>query len=141
MWPSHHLRPQIARRENNPRWDPSGKALYYGRGNTMMAVGVETEPSFSATQPEAPFEGPYERNEWGTSYDVTTTPDGPKSIMIKLDQEATAVKQLNVILNRSEKLKRLVPPEEYRSDSLFLKDRQEISWAIWGPSVPQIWSL
>ena len=45
------------------------------------------------------------RNEWGTSYDVTTTPDGPRFIMIKPDQEATAVKQVNVILNWSEELR------------------------------------
>ena len=31
----------------------------------MMAVGVETEPFFSATQPEAPFEGPYDKERMG----------------------------------------------------------------------------
>ena len=96
---------------NDPMWDPSGEALYYRKGNTVMSVVVETEPVLSAKQPQALFEGPYERNEWGTSYDVTRTPDGARFIMIKLNQEASAVKQLNVILNWSEELKRLVPPE------------------------------
>lgn len=75
---------------------------------------------------------------------MTTTPDGPKSIMIKPDQEATAVKQLNVILNWSEELKRLVPPEEYRIDSLFLRrfrDRHGVDRVSESHSAESTWQL
>jgi hypothetical protein len=33
-------------------------------GDKMMAVAIESEPSFSAAQPKELFEGRYERNEW-----------------------------------------------------------------------------
>ena len=95
---------------NDPMWDPSGQALYYRSGDKMMAVAIETEPSFSAGQPKELFRGRYKMNEWGTSYDVAITPDGLSFIMIKLSQEESAVMQLNVILNWFEELKRLVPP-------------------------------
>ena len=94
---------------DDPVWDPSGTALYYRISNKMMGVVIETEPIFSPGKLEELFEGRYERNEWGTSYDVANTPEGLRFIMIKLGQEDSSVTQLNVILNWCEELKRLVP--------------------------------
>jgi len=84
-------------------WDPSGRSIYYRNGNVMMAVTTEPEPS-SPGQPRELFRGQYESNLWDTSYDVTATNDGPRFLMIKLPQ----VTHLNVIMNWSEELKRLV---------------------------------
>jgi len=97
---------------NDPMWDPSGKTLYYRIGDKMMAVAIEPEPTFSAGKPRELFEGRYESNEWGTSYDVTSASDGPRFIMIKLGREESAVTQLNVILNWTQELERLVLPGE-----------------------------
>jgi Tol biopolymer transport system component len=94
---------------NDPMWDPSGRTLYYRSGEKMMAIVIETEPYFTATQPKELFEGRYEMNEWGTSYDVVDTPDGLRFLMIKPGQEGSMVTQLNVVLNWSEELKRLAP--------------------------------
>ncbi len=96
---------------NDPMWDPSGQTLYYRIGEKMMTVAIETEPSFSAAQPKELFEGRYERNEWGTSYDVIATPNGLRFLMIKAGQEGSMVTQLNVVLNWSNELDRLVPPD------------------------------
>ena len=46
---------------------------------------------------------------WGTSYDVMRNAGGVHFIMIKLGQEESEVMQLNVILNWSYELERLVP--------------------------------
>ncbi|MHC4495157.1 MAG: protein kinase domain-containing protein, partial [Planctomycetota bacterium] len=47
-YPSGNDRRQISfDRGDEPIWDPSGKMLYYRSGNTMKAVAIEIEPSFS----------------------------------------------------------------------------------------------
>ncbi len=85
-------------------WSRDGEELFYRQGNQMMAVTVETEPSFRATTPRVLFEGPYSRVSNGTNYDVS--PDG-RFVMVKPNQ--TASTKINVVLNWFEELKRLVP--------------------------------
>ncbi len=74
----------------------------------MMAVSVETEPTFSAGKPEVLFEGSYLSSESDPEfqyYDIS--PDGQRFLMIK---EAGADQaQIHVVLNWFEELKRLVP--------------------------------
>ena len=43
----------------DPVWSPDGRELFYRNGRAMMAVSIETEPSFSASRPELLFTGPY----------------------------------------------------------------------------------
>jgi len=74
-----------------------------GRVPSILAVTTEPDPT-SPGQPKELFKGQYESNPWDTSYDVTSTNDGPKFLMIKLPQIA----HLNVILNWSEELKILI---------------------------------
>ncbi len=74
----------------------------------MMAVSVETEPTFGAEKPEVLFEGSYLSSESDPEfqyYDIS--PDGQRFLMIKEEQTTTA--QINVVLNWFEELKRLVP--------------------------------
>ncbi len=52
-----------------PRWSPTGNALFYINGSTMMAVTVELEPTFVAGTQKPLFEGTFD--QW---YDVS--PDG-----------------------------------------------------------------
>jgi hypothetical protein len=49
--------------------------FYRSAGNKLMAVDVQTSPTFSAGRPKALFEGSY------GSYDIT--PDGQRFLVIK----------------------------------------------------------
>jgi len=54
----------------------SGRELFYRDGDKMMAVDVETEPTFRAGRPRTLFEGRY--FDWGfNAFDVA--PDGSAS--------------------------------------------------------------
>ena len=92
-----------------PVWSPDGTELFYRSGNKMMAVTVETEPTFRVVKPEELFEGSYAVSTTNPGflqyYDIS--PDGQQFLMIK--QEQTGVAQINVVLNWFEELKRLVP--------------------------------
>jgi serine/threonine protein kinase len=91
---------------DEPVWDPSGKALYYRLEDKIMVVTVETVPEFSVSAPKELFSGRYESNRISANYDIT--PDGQRFIMIKRE-EGLEPTQINVVLNWSEELKRLVP--------------------------------
>jgi len=92
-----------------PVWSPDGNELFYRSGNRMMAVSVQTEPTFRAGRPEVLFEGSYVRSRKGSSgyqyYDIS--PDGQRFLMVKAVEGSTG--QINVVLNWFEELKRLVP--------------------------------
>ena len=72
----------------------------------MMAVAIQTEPSFSAGNPAVLFEDPYFRFIHRT-YDIS--PDGERFLMIKEGSSNDAPRELHVVLNWFEELKRLVP--------------------------------
>jgi hypothetical protein len=59
-----------------PRWGRDGRELFYVNGDEMMAVQIETSPSFRAGVPKLLFEGRY-----GFGYDVA--PDGKRFLMVK----------------------------------------------------------
>ena len=42
-----------------PHWAPDGRELFYVKGDTMMVVSIETEPTFRAGRPEVLFNGKY----------------------------------------------------------------------------------
>ncbi len=91
-----------------PVWSPDGTELFYRSEDRMMAVSVETEPTFSAGKPEVLFEGSYLSSESDPEfqyYDIS--PDGQRFLMIKAEEGSTA--PINVVLNWFEELKRLVP--------------------------------
>jgi len=90
---------------NDPVWSPAGGELFYRRGRQMMAVPVETEPSFRAATPRVLFEGPYYSVPGSANYDVS--PDGQRFVMVRSNE--TTSTQINVVLNWFEELKRLVP--------------------------------
>jgi hypothetical protein len=74
----------------------------------MMAVHVSADPVFRADSPRLLFEGQYEGPAVRADYDVT--PDG-RFVMIKADQQSSLNRQLNVVVNWTEELKRLVPTQ------------------------------
>ena len=74
----------------------------------MMAVDIQTQPTFSAAKPEMLFEGNYWKWSPAPSYDIT--PDGQRFVMIKEGgPESEAPAQINIVLNWFEELKQRVP--------------------------------
>ena len=95
---------------NEPVWSRNGRELFYRSGDAMMAVEVTTNPLLSAGRPRRLFERPYEVSSalW-PDYDVST--DGQRFLLVKMIESFDAPAQINVVLNWSEELKRLVPPQ------------------------------
>ena len=87
-----------------PAWSPSGTELFYRNGNKMLAADISSGTS------RVLFEKPYRLNpSAGASYDVA--PDGQRFVMMSVD-ESSQVRQINVVVNWFEDLKRLVPSED-----------------------------
>ena len=92
-----------------PVWSHSGRELFYRNGlGAMVAVPVETEPTFAPGQPEVLFPAA----EFGSAtahqqYDVT--PDDERFIMIRQVSEVAADARLIWVQNFFEELKRVVP--------------------------------
>ena len=92
-----------------PVWNPNGRELYFRNGDRMMAVEVNTQPSFSAGTPRTLFEGRYESAPVPL-YNFDISPDGQRFLMVKSsEQEQVAPTQINVVQNWFEELKQKVP--------------------------------
>ena len=94
-----------------PIWGPKDQELYYieAASNSVMAVKVSTEPTFTFGPPEVLFEGTYlhDYDFAAPTYDVA--PDG-RFLMIKpVTGEDSERTELIVVLNWFEELERLVP--------------------------------
>jgi serine/threonine-protein kinase len=85
-----------------PVWRHDGRELFYRSGDKVMAVPIQTKPTFRAGRPQVLFRGDYD-----PGYDVA--PDGQRFLMIKTPPES-APRQINVVLNWFEELRRLAPP-------------------------------
>jgi hypothetical protein len=96
---------------NEPVWGASGKELFYRSGDRMMDVDISTEREFFAGKPRQLFEGSYLQADGGyvrANYDVS--PDGQRFLMLKaVGRTPVPLTQINVALNWSDELKRLVP--------------------------------
>ena len=94
-----------------PLWAPDGRELFYlAPGARLMAVGVQTEPSFAPGNAEVVFEGGYyaRSSPIGRTYDIS--PDGERFLMIKESAGGDST-EFVVIINWFEELKRLVPTD------------------------------
>ena len=94
-----------------PLWGRNGRELfYYLPPGVVMSVAVDERTSFKASAPQVVFKGSYLSPQTGRMYDVS--PDGRRFLMIKdapQDGEAPPPRQLVVVENWHEELKRLVP--------------------------------
>jgi len=94
-----------------PVWDPSERELYYrdDTGDKLFKVSILTEPTVRVGSPELLFEGRFFASSflWGRNYDIS--PQGDFFILIE-EGETQPATQINLVLNLSEELKRLVPP-------------------------------
>jgi Tol biopolymer transport system component len=92
-----------------PVWSPDGQELFYREKSKMMAVSIETSPSFKAGKPKMLFEKMYYSYSYTSSYDIH--PDGNRFLMIKAEEEPDS-NQISIVLNWDEELKRLVPVDK-----------------------------
>jgi serine/threonine-protein kinase len=98
---------------NSPAWAKNGRELFYQRGNNAlqtMAVDVETAKTFQSGPPHLLFEGSYATNGPMRGYDVA--PDGEHFVLMgrsAKDVPEPPVKQMHIVLNWTEELKRRVP--------------------------------
>jgi Tol biopolymer transport system component len=82
-----------------PHWSPSGRELFYlnWKDEKLMAVDVETAPTFRAGRPHVLFP------THSSDYDVA--PDGSRFLMIQPDPAEFAGSHVNVVLNWFEEVK------------------------------------
>ncbi len=88
----------------SPTWGPDGRELFYRNGTKMMAVSIQTEPSFAHGTPEVLFER-FPDTSHVRQYDIS--PDDGRFLMIKQDEP-----EMVLVQNWFEELKRLVPTDD-----------------------------
>ena len=92
-----------------PRWDPSGKEMFFLTDNRFMSVETSLKPTFHATKPKILFmtdQSFLVTSLPSTSYGVM--PDGKRFVFIKQSQ-MNPVTQVILVQNWFEELKRLCP--------------------------------
>ena len=92
-----------------PIWSNKGAEMFYRNRDKWMVVPISMEPEFKADTPKMIFKGPY-INVGGFSYDVA--PDGQRLLVLKPQFDDSRVRELRVVTNWFEELKRLVPAEK-----------------------------
>ena len=94
-----------------PVWAPDGATLYYrGASGDLMAVATTLTPGFSPGRPRSLFRfgGRFRISGNAAAYDIH--PDGKRFVMVS--EPATPLaqpRQINIVQNWHEELKRLVP--------------------------------
>ena len=93
-----------------PIWSPDGKELYYHWGDSVMAVSVETTPTFVSKTPRVLFRGTSVISSGmgeDTPWDIS--PDGMRFLMMKeagSSQSASgSPRRINIVTNWFEELK------------------------------------
>jgi serine/threonine-protein kinase len=86
-----------------PLWSRSGKELFYRHGPRMMAVDVDTREGLVLGKPRLLFERP------GADEGYDVAPDGQRFVMLDRVESEPPPRELILVQNWSEELKRLVP--------------------------------
>ena len=88
-----------------PVWNPAGRELFYRSGSRMMTVPVTLAPEFSEGKPVTMFEGSWLPSPSDVAgYDVSR--DGQRFLMLKPADEDQGVRQIVVVQNWVEELKK-----------------------------------
>lgn len=92
-----------------PMWARDGRELFYRNGDKMMAVTIETRPTFSAARPTLLFEAHYEAgsNPFFANYDVSA--DGQRFLMIRASEQPTTTAAIKIQRHWEGELHRLAP--------------------------------
>ncbi|MDX2120921.1 MAG: protein kinase [Gemmatimonadota bacterium] len=87
-----------------PAWSASGRELFYRVGDAIVAVPVETRPTFTVGRADTLFTGMFVPNANHTNFDVH--PDGQRFVMVGM---ATGERRALVVLNWVAELARGAP--------------------------------
>lgn len=93
-----------------PLWSPDGAELFYlepGTPTRMMAVPVQTEGEFEHESPREVIEWPYDWGNEGRTFDYSV--QDHRFLVVKPLTIGDATVQVDVVLNWTDELKRLVP--------------------------------
>ena len=98
-----------------PVWNPNGRELFYVGSEGMMAVPIETEPTFTQGRVDLLFGlGPYSKPADGPNRRIDISPEGDRFLLLKegggLDETAETT-TIIVVQNWFEELKRRVPTD------------------------------
>ena len=97
-----------------PRWSRDGAEFFYWSDDTLVAVAVETEPTFRPASPSPLFDYPGIYRNVGRPYDVA--PDAQRFLLVDTSADADGVPStsthIRVVLNWVEELKARVPIEK-----------------------------
>jgi Tol biopolymer transport system component len=92
-----------------PVWAQNGRELFYMSSGNFMSVGVNTQPTFSASTPRIVADYPpflMGRLSNGV-YDIS--PDGQRFLFVKANVENGPPDEVRVVLNWTEELKHVAP--------------------------------
>ena len=113
QWPGPGPKLQVSSEGGmDPMWRRDGKEIFYRNATKLMAVPVNTQPSFQAGRPQLLWEGEYNyglssscglKGATITSYDISL--DGQR-FLVTLPAEASAPPSLVITVNWPELLKR-----------------------------------
>jgi eukaryotic-like serine/threonine-protein kinase len=103
---------------HSPLWSPDGRELFYHSGDAIMAVDVETAPTFKRGNPKTLFQGTYSSAPFqkvvSTPWDIH--PNGKRFLMIKPAASASATptaaspqQKITIVVNWFEELKQRLP--------------------------------
>ncbi|HXV61398.1 MAG TPA: protein kinase [Vicinamibacteria bacterium] len=92
-----------------PVWSRDGRELFYRSANGMMAVPIDTSPTFSVGQPTSLFEDDYYFFLSRRTYDVA--PDGERFLMVTAGDAAADARPFRIVVVEHwfEELKARVP--------------------------------
>src|SRR5215472_4085060 len=96
-----------------PVWAHSGREIFFRSEDRMMSVSVETQPSFKVGTPQMLFRGGGYLGVGGShlataNYDVAA--DGQHFLMVKEKDAPASSKEVSIVLNWTDELKRIAPP-------------------------------
>ncbi len=93
-----------------PLWSPDSTEIFYINEGRMMAVKIDADTEIKIGNPRLLFEGAFSRShDIGLTYDVS--PDGRRFLMMQGSKDLGSTRELIVIQNWFEELKRLFPRE------------------------------
>jgi hypothetical protein len=99
-----------------PLWSPDGHRLFYRDDDAVIAVAVETEPTFQFGKPVTLFRGSYGIWIGGDGHPWAISPDGKRFLMLKphvsegaASTETVERPKINIVVNWTEELKQHFP--------------------------------
>ena len=81
-----------------PRWNRDGKELFYFSGQTLMAVPIRLQPTFSSGAATALFDAPVLANYANDGHRWQVTPDARRFLMLT-DVGQNQAPPLDVVVN------------------------------------------